>query len=250
MPVRGPRSTTERPVPVVDSINLESDFGALKSVALYPVKRPLDLDFTFSAKAPCFPPHSTVMLKGNMRKRLDELKFGDIVQDSPTTFSVYYHDMAYNHRHLSNQMYVSIKTENGYNITLSTSHMIQIGNGSFIEAEYIEPEKMHLITETGLSKVLSISKEFHSKHYSPYTYSGTIMVDGILASCYAVTSGYEKMDTHARQHAMNRLPRLSHQLGFPMSITRWLSQSSIRRYLSPSNFAEFCIAATQKFWEL
>ena len=34
-------------VPVVDSINLESDFGALKSVALYPVKRPLELDLHF-----------------------------------------------------------------------------------------------------------------------------------------------------------------------------------------------------------
>ena len=188
------------------------------------------------------------MLKGSIRKRLDELKLGDIVQDSPTTFSVYYHDKAYDHRHLSNQMYVSIKTENGYNITISISHMIQIGNGSFIEAKYIEPEKMYLITESGLSKVLSISKEFHSKHYSPYTYSGTIMVDGILASCYAVTHGYEKMDTHARQHVMNVLPRLSHQLGFPMSLTRLLLQTPIRRYLSPNNFAEFCVTATQKIW--
>ena len=230
----------------------KSDFGALKSVALYPVKRPLEWDFTFIDRfyniAPCFPPHSTVMLKGSIRKRLDELKLGDIVQDSPTTFSVYYHDKAYDHRHLSNQMYVSIKTENGYNITLSISHMIQIGNSSFIEAKYVEPEKMYLITESGLSKVLSISKEFHSKHYSPYTYSGTIMVDGILASCYAVTSGYEKMDTHARQHAMNVLPRLSHQLGFPMSLTRLLLQTPIRRYLSPNNFAEFCVTATQKIW--
>ena len=94
---------------------------------------------------------------------MDELKLGDIVQDSPTTFSVYYHDKAYDHRHLSNQMYVSIKTENGYNITISITYD-QIGNGSFIEAKYIESEKMYLITESGLSKVLSISKEFHSKH--------------------------------------------------------------------------------------
>ena len=63
---------------IVDSIDLESDFGALKSVALYPVKRPLEWDFTFIDRfyniAPCFPPHSTVMLKGSIRKRLDELK--------------------------------------------------------------------------------------------------------------------------------------------------------------------------------
>ena len=55
---------------IADSINLESDFGALKSVALYPVKRPLEMDFisidTFINAAPCFPPHSTVMLKGSI----------------------------------------------------------------------------------------------------------------------------------------------------------------------------------------
>ena len=190
------------------------------------------------------------MLKGSIRKRLDELKLGDIVQDSPTTFSVYYH-MAYDHRHLSNQMYVSIKTENGYNITLSTSHMIQIGNGSFIEAKYIEPEKMYLITEIGLSKVLSISKEFHSKHYSPYTYSGTIMVDGIFSIVLCSDMGKRKNGHLSCKATCNeRLPRLSHRLGFSMSLTRWLSQTSFRRYLSPSNFAEFCVTATQKFWEL
>ena len=59
------------------------------------------------------------------------------------------------HRHLSNQMYVSIKTENGYNITIfHITYDPKLGNSSFIEAKYVEPEKMYLITESGLSKVL------------------------------------------------------------------------------------------------
>ena len=196
----------------------------------------------------CFPPWSTVMLKGGVAKRLDNLDFGDIVQDSPTTWSTYYFDKSWNHREIANQTYVSLSTKNGFEITLSKSHLINIGSGSFVEAQYTRPGIHRLVTVDGLSEIVKVKKATISTHYSPYTYSGKIMVNGISASCYAITDGYEMMDTHKRQHEMNFLMRLTHRVGLSYIWTVRASELWFRRYLSWGNLVEF--SDIRKFWEL
>ena len=65
-----------------------------------------------------------------------------------------------------------------FKITLSTSHMINLGNDSYIEARHAKVGINSLMTVNGLSAITSVQIKRLSLHYSPYTYSGKIMING------------------------------------------------------------------------
>ena len=93
-------------------------------------------------------------------------------------------------------------------------------------------------------------QRFHEKRHMV---SGLLFFLFVVFKCSTLLFGTRilckvKSYLHSMFCWQNVLPRLSHQLGFPMSLTRLLLQTPIRRYLSPNNFAEFCVTATQKIW--
>ena len=66
------------------------------------------------------------MVKGGVMKRLDQLQFGDVVQDTPTSWSTYYFDKAWDHRETANQTYISLTTENGFKIKWKNQPMHKV----------------------------------------------------------------------------------------------------------------------------
>lgn len=94
--------------------------------------------------------------------------------------------------------FVRIETDSGASITATPSHLIYVWRPSTAEgktisnykfAGHVEIEDYVLVDVDGIlkpQKVISIKNELHKGIYAPLTYDGTIIVDSVSASCYAM----------------------------------------------------------------
>lgn len=108
--------------------------------------------------------------------------------------------------------FIKIETDGGSSITATPSHLIYawhptIESTQATHAQYTFTENVHVgdfvfVNLNGTlepRKVLRIENEIHRGVYAPLTYHGTIVVNSISASCYAL------VDTHSLAH-MSLMP--------------------------------------------
>ena len=96
--------------------------------------------------------------------------------------------------------FVVLRTEEGAVLTLTSSHLVyagaadcrQLGCMRPVYAGNVEPGQNLMTREgregrlTAASTVLSVSSSHHTGVFAPLTRAGNLVVDGVLASCYAV----------------------------------------------------------------
>lgn len=135
-------------------------------------------------KTSCFPGDATVQMQDGSRKMMSELEIGDVVR---TGFSTY--DMIENwfHRNdnVTSEMLEVVVDAYGleFKMIASHDHIVPTGRGHIKMSELIVGDSMK--TEMRDGRIVSITDVTTHGVYAPYTKSGYIMVDDVLATVYA-----------------------------------------------------------------
>lgn len=155
----------------------------------------------------CFRSNSTVRLKNGRRSSMNELKVGDMVQAMDRHGKITYSEVV---MFLDNQpkkrsvLYFVIETSNPKSkLYLTKSHLIYVKRrySSFWSVDLakmtqrgdkVKVWKDGKLVEAEVSNV-SISEE--RGVIAPLTEEGNIIVDGVLASCYALLNDHEFANT-------------------------------------------------------
>lgn len=177
----------------------------------------------------CFPEDSTVTLESGEKRLLGDLRVGDriltvnnagILKYTPVILFLDRLPRAQGH-------FLRIRVQDGSHLTISPYHLIyRISNHHFnsnssisewrswtrpVFAKDLEPGMLVLVqrdnsvTVQNVTEILSVESR---GAYAPLTAEGTILVDGVLSSCYAATE-YEA---------------LAHAALIPARIWSWLKQ--------------------------
>lgn len=168
----------------------------------------------------CFPGFSTVILSDGRTKLLKELHVGDKVLATDQQGNIVPSDFLMfldQDRHITREFFVLETDEPHRRLTLTPAHLVFVINNNTqnsniraVFASDIKPGQWlyavgnnwphNLIS----AKVIRISVKHYEGSYAPITSHGTIIVDRVLASCYAV------VDNHHLAHWVFAPVRLWH----------------------------------------
>lgn len=130
-----------------------------------------------------------------------------------------------------NREFVRIQTSGGASMTVTPGHLVLVWKPleqttKYIFADRVEEGDFLLVHADGVlapRKVTAITAEIHKGFYAPLTYDGTIVVNNITASCYAL------VESHTAAHASFMPFRAAN------SIKHWLGGASVTPTASQQN---------------
>ncbi len=146
----------------------------------------------------CFPSSSVVNVQSKdgviNRKKMSNLDVGDKVMscDEKRNRAIFTQVIMFAH-HASDAMdveYLKIALEDGNKITLSSNHLVMVGeHKKAIMAQKVKPGDILFTVDENLEispkKVLAVEKVIEQGVHCPITLHGNLIVDNVLASCYA-----------------------------------------------------------------
>lgn len=140
----------------------------------------------------CFSGESTVKVQNKGSVKMTDLTLGDIVQVASGKYEPIY---SFGHKDSQGQVeFLQIRTSIN-NLEISLDHMVITKGGSYIPASMVKKGDLLLTATEDLAEVTSITTVVRQGAFAPFTTSGTIVVNGILASNYIAyqRSEYLKM---------------------------------------------------------
>ncbi|CAH1775595.1 unnamed protein product [Owenia fusiformis] len=178
----------------------------------------------------CFPGTSLLTTKDGSTKTMSDLRPGDNVLTVTSSGELVYSPViSFLDRDKSQpNLYYTLHTESAKSITLTPSHLIYVSQNNNTKtvnpiedgvakfAMDVREGQYIYITDNGklkLERVIHMEQSSRKGGYAPITAHGTIVVDGALASCYAVVNSH-----NVAHYALTPL-RLYHY------ITEWLHWS-------------------------
>mmetsp|Transcript_11070 Transcript_11070/g.20016 ORF Transcript_11070/g.20016 Transcript_11070/m.20016 type:complete len:386 (-) Transcript_11070:1117-2274(-) len=181
---------------------LEADFGGSKcAYRLQPE----------GSSSVCFPSHSTVELiaksdaESNRKIRMDEVEVGMHVRSDElgSVSEVYF----FSHREKNSvSKFVKIEGSLGNEIVMSESHYLFVNNRLKAAGEVVIGDRILLESGDQDSVVSVLKSAYYKGLYNPHTISGTIVVNGVVASCYTQT--FPPKIAHALMAPLRLLYRL------------------------------------------
>lgn len=147
----------------------------------------------------CFTPESTAQLESGARKPLSELVIGDRVLSMDSNGRAVYSDVIlFMDRNLEQmETFVQLHTDGGAVLTVTPAHLITVWQPEqqkldFMFADRIEEQFFVLVQdargELRPQRVLRVTSVQQRGVVAPLTREGTIVVNSVAASCYAVIS--------------------------------------------------------------
>lgn len=171
----------------------------------------------------CFPGSSTVALQDGTKKAVKDLRPGDRVLAADGSGNMIYTDfiMFIDRDSATRRVFHVIETESGQKISLTAAHLLFVGRSnltqkepamSAIFASQVRPGQKVFVSHaerSGLEPVTvkRIYTQEHEGSFAPVTVQGTVVVDQVLASCYAVIEDHD----------------LAHWALAPVRVAHWLS---------------------------
>lgn len=139
----------------------------------------------------CFPASAKVQLSDGSSKTMEKLQLGDIVRVADGGFSPVF---MFTHK-LSDVKHamVQLKTSSGASLTLTHGHYV-ISSGVMRTAGTVQVGDELVLANGETSAVTSTTTVQGTGLYNPQTVSGTIVVDGVVASTY--TTAVEPRTAH------------------------------------------------------
>lgn len=148
----------------------------------------------------CFPGSSTVTLQDGTQKAVKDLQSGDRVLAADTEGNPIYTDfiMFLDQESTTRRLFYVIETDSGQKITLTAAHLLFVGHNSTDEermsaifaSEVQRGQKVFVLdAERRQLEPVTVKRIYTQEHqgsYAPVTVQGTMVVDQVLASCYAV----------------------------------------------------------------
>ncbi|XP_031641273.1 protein hedgehog [Contarinia nasturtii] len=211
----------------------------------------------------CFTGDSTVQLAKGETRLLSELRIGDHVlsmdSDGQLKYSEVY--MFLDRDEQQRREFIRFETDDGYAITATPSHLIytwqtnvnpvaanNINTADFRFAELIQVGDFVLANINGTlepRRIKKITQELHRGVYAPLTYDGTIVVNSIAASCYALVEKHSL--AHVSFMPMRSLHRIEEMLGFTNDIDTELPRG-IHWYASALNTLKDIVLPSKWFY--
>ena len=150
----------------------------------------------------CFPETSLVRLEGGRTKSMKDLQVGDKVASMDSSGKLVYSKVVTFLDINPNKptKYVSIQTENpAAQVTITGSHLIYQLNRttrqkSTVHArdlkvdDFVYVQNGSALGKFTVGRIVSVMRTQNLGAYAPLTETGTIVVDNVLCSCYAVIS--------------------------------------------------------------
>lgn len=147
----------------------------------------------------CFTPESTAQLESGARKELSKLAVGDRVLSMDSNGrAVYSEVILFMDRNLDQmETFVQLHTDGGAVLTVTPAHLITVWQPerqqlNFVFADRIEEQNYVLVHDASgelrPQRVLRVSSVQQRGVVAPLTREGTIVVNSVAASCYAVIS--------------------------------------------------------------
>lgn len=160
----------------------------------------------------CFPGEASVTLESGAQRPLRDLRPGERVLASSGGELVFSEVLTFLDRDPTTwRLFYSLQTKCGARLSLTAAHLLFVTEGNCSEgaepaaalrtayASDARPGQCVLVSrgETGdrvLSRVTQVSVRRSRGAFAPLTQQGTLVVDGVVASCYAV------VDQHGLAH--------------------------------------------------
>lgn len=132
----------------------------------------------------CFPASATVVLEEGTVKKMEDLDIGDRVLVRNGDYSEVYF---FSHRIGPSASFRFVElTTSETTLRVSANHLIFTDKGP-VPAAFISPSDRILLAGGNFGKVERVSVESLPGLYNPHTLDGTIIVDGVAASCLTAT---------------------------------------------------------------
>lgn len=150
----------------------------------------------YPGKMECISGDGFVTLEDGSQTRIKNLQIGTMVQVSDGTFSPVLAMLDRNDRLAT--LFIQIRTSRGNSLKLTPKHLIAV-QSKLLEKEYIFAEKIKeglkvYIFSNGEEiedTVLSVERTIDAGFYAPLTADGTLLVNGISISCYAIIEDHD-----------------------------------------------------------
>ncbi|XP_044757302.1 tiggy-winkle hedgehog protein [Coccinella septempunctata] len=146
----------------------------------------------------CFSAETTVLTSEGITKRLPDLKIGEkILSLDPSTFQLTFSDVLlflhYDPEEI--RQFVMITLKSGKTLTVTPTHLVLSGSlktNRIVYAGDLRPSDIMLTSDSknGLQEdvIVEIEQVLRKGLYAPLTEAGTVVVNDVLASCYAVVN--------------------------------------------------------------
>uniref|UniRef100_A0A3P9HQ07 Hedgehog protein n=2 Tax=Oryzias latipes TaxID=8090 RepID=A0A3P9HQ07_ORYLA len=165
----------------------------------------------------CFPGSSTVTLENGTERPVKDLQPGDRVLAADYDGNPVYTDfiMFIDRDSSTSRIFYVIETESGQKVTLTAAHLLFIAHNSTqaerrmsaVFASQVRPGQKVFVFGRGLLAPVTVKRIYTQRHegsFAPVTAQGTVVVDQVLASCYAV------IEDHSLAHWALAPVRLAH----------------------------------------
>uniref|UniRef100_A0A1A8QDT8 Hedgehog protein n=2 Tax=Nothobranchius rachovii TaxID=451742 RepID=A0A1A8QDT8_9TELE len=150
----------------------------------------------------CFPGSSTVSLQDGTKKAVRDLQPGDRVRAADSEGNPVYTDfiMFIDRDSSTRRTFYVIETETGQKIRLTAAHLIFTGSErnstqmSAVFASQVRPGQQVFAWDGERLAAVAVKRIYTQEHvgsFAPVTAQGTVMVDQVLASCYAVIEDHQ-----------------------------------------------------------
>jgi len=174
----------------------------------------------------CFSGDSTVVVENQGPVKMSNLELGDSIQVADNKFETIYSFGHINHDEVGK--FLTITAEGNRKIELSEDHMVTIEGGRNVPASMIQRGDKLLTASGELAAVKTIREVKRQGVYAPFTSSGKIVVNDIVASSYVSFQGEENLHIagvetplsfHWIAHIFKSVHRIAYKLGLSGSET-------------------------------
>ncbi|XP_043286487.1 sonic hedgehog protein A [Venturia canescens] len=153
----------------------------------------------------CFPSKSIVRTEGGLEKPIEDLRIGEMVASLDSRGDVVYSEVIafLDRSSTEKRQFVQLTTETGRRLTLTPAHLVPVEGGDEIFAAKVKMGDRILVRDVDRSyedtrtneiplerlywdRVIETKLVLKSGVYAPLTKEGTLIVDDVVASCYAL----------------------------------------------------------------
>lgn len=184
---------------------VDGAFAEIQNIAQYccnGISSTSSCPFNPSIQRKCIDSEANVVMADGSRRAARSLEIGDKVKTVDESGHLVDTDVVMMMDINDNEsLFLNIRTHSGKSVKVSTYHLMAVPGGDFKFAQDLRREDAIVTYDFDKQapveeRIASIMIESVVGYVAPLTMSGTLLVDGILASCYAV------IDSHKIAHTV------------------------------------------------
>ncbi|XP_030768223.1 sonic hedgehog protein A [Sitophilus oryzae] len=146
----------------------------------------------------CFTGESTVLTSTGVQRPLSQLRVGEsILATDPSTKKLVFSEVLLflDYDPTQNRQFLHITLKSGRTLTVTPNHLVSLTDGRTVFAETLVVNQKLLVSDSvetlNEDIIINITRVYRRGVYAPLTRAGTVVVNGIVASCYATVDSQD-----------------------------------------------------------